>query len=95
MGLDPDILGKTRIKGIVGRIKKQGLRGIAFSEGYHWVDKDAPADESHPVSQRLSRLEHELAYAKQELEFIKKIILANREGKRKCSSKQDRTPSSE
>jgi len=95
MDIDPDILGRNRIKGIVKRIKQQGLMGIAFTEGYNHVDKNAPADESHPVSQRLSRLEHELAYAKQELEFIKKIILADRGAKRQCSSRQGRTLSSE
>jgi len=82
MGIDPDVLGRNRTRGIVQRIKQQGIRGIAFTEGYNHVDKNAPADESHPVSQRLSRLEHELAYAKQELEFIKKIILADREARR-------------
>ena len=95
MGIDPSILGENRIKGITRRIKQQGLRGIAFTEAYSHVDKNAPADESHPVSQRLSRLEHELAYTKQELEFIKRIILADREEKRQCSSKQGRMPNSE
>jgi len=95
LGIDPNVLGRDRIKGISRRIKQQGQRGIPFSEGHNHVDKNSPADKSHPVSQRLSRLEHELAYAKQELEFIKKIILAGREAKRRCSSKQGRTPSSE
>jgi len=82
MSIDPDVLGRNRTKGIISRIKQQGLKGIAFSERHNWLDKNAPADESHPVSKRLSRLEHELSYAKQELEFIKKIILVDRQAKR-------------
>lgn len=95
MDIEPDVLGKNRMKGIISKIKHQGQSGIAFTEGYNYADKEVPANESQPVGQRLSRLEHELAYAKQELEFIKKIILADREAKQQCSSRQGRTPSSE
>ena len=87
MGLNPEIVGAGRIRGIVKRINEQAATG--FTEGYEWQDKNAPAAESHPVSVRLKRLEHELAYTKQELEFIKKIILADREAGRKCSSKPE------
>jgi len=95
MDIDPEILGAGRIKGIVKRIRDQAATGTGFTEGHQWQDKNAPAEESHPVSKRLKRLEHESAYMKQELEFIKKIILADREAGRKCSSKPEQRLNSE
>lgn len=94
MGFDTDALGEIRIRGIVSHTKEQADSGAGFTEGYNWHDKNKPVNPDLPVAKRLLRVEHELAYAKQELEFIKKTILADKEARRKCSSKQDRMSSS-
>lgn len=95
MGIPPEIMGAGRIRGVVKRLKDAAASGTGFTEGYEWQDKNAPAVESHPVSVRLKRLEHELAYMKQELEFVKKITLVDREAERKCLSRQDQRSNSE
>lgn len=95
LGLDTGALGETRIRGIINHTKEQVDSGVGFTDGYNWHDKNQPANPDLPVAKRLLRIEHELAYTKQELEFIKKIILADREARRKCSSRQGRTSSSE
>jgi hypothetical protein len=76
LGIDPDLLGESRIAGIRQHIKKQAVRMDGF--------EDRRLNQKHRVSnipddKRLERLEHELAYTQQELEFVKKIILAERE----------------
>lgn len=94
MGIDTESFGETRIRGIVQHIKDQAESGSGFREGYNFQDKNAPADQSKPVSKRLLRLEHELTYTRQELEFIKKNILADRKASRKCLSNQERMSNS-
>jgi hypothetical protein len=76
LGIDPDLLGESRIAGIRQHIKKQAVRMNGF--------EDRRLNQKHRVSnisddKRIARLEHELAYTQQELEFVKKIILAERE----------------
>ncbi len=75
LGIDPDLLGESRIAGIRQHIKKQALRFNGF--------EDRRLNQKHRVSnipedRRIERLEQELAYTQQELEFVKKIILADR-----------------
>lgn len=76
LGIDPDLLGESRIAGIRQHIKKQAVRMNGF--------EDRRLNQKHRVSnisddKRIARLEHELAYTQQEIEFVKKIILADRE----------------
>lgn len=91
MGFDTEILGETRIRGIVLHIKEQAASGADFTD----IRQVHAADSNLPPSKVLLHMQHEVAYMKQELEFIKKIILADREAKRKCSSKPNRMSSSE
>lgn len=78
MGIDTKILGQTRVNGI----KRRVLRDVHTGKGYTEKTSEACANQTgHPLSpeSRIKRLEHELAYTRQELEFIKKIIAAGRE----------------
>lgn len=75
LGIDPDLLGESRIAGIRQHIKKQAVRMNGF--------EDRRLNQKHRISnisddKRIERLEHELAYTQQELEFVKKMILADR-----------------
>lgn len=80
LNIAPELLGESRIAGIRQHIKKQAVRMGSF--------EDRRLNQQHRVSnipedKQIARLEHELAYTQQELEFVKKIILADREAAKK------------
>lgn len=95
MGFDIDVLGESRIRGIAQHIREQVESGTGFRDVRQTSLLYGTPDKPLPPSKALLHMQHEIAYMKQELEFIKKIILADREARRKCSSKKDRTSSSE
>ena len=93
-GIDPEVLGYSRIR---------SLRTVSY---YHAAQKKreeireksgvpkrgkAPSDEKG----RIRRLEHELAYTRQELEFLKKIYTADREAEQAWLLKRHRKQNSE
>ena len=75
LGINPKILGYKRITSMDWRIMQQGRLGEGF---FDYKLKPSPEfDESGRSDRnRIQRLETELAYTKQELEFIKKILKA-------------------
>ena len=94
LGFDPKVLGESRINGILQHIKEASLS----DEGFRDIKKQSVLVENISdllPSKALIRMQHKLEYMKQELEFIKKIILADREANRKCSSRGGHAPSSE
>jgi len=74
MGLDPEILGQSRINGIKCHIMNNVRDGKEFTD----VTKipEAHVDGFIKTEDKIRRLEHELEYTRQELEFVKKIISA-------------------
>ncbi|MEI6133284.1 MAG: HTH domain-containing protein [Bacillota bacterium] len=89
MGIDPDIIGESRLDSIRTHVKQQAQSGYGFSDGFQRRPQTSgPVDSSLPLNKRVAHLEHELIYTKQEMEFIKKTILAEIEVQRKCSSKK-------
>jgi hypothetical protein len=95
MGFDIDVLGESRIRGIAQHIREQVESGTGFRDVRQTPLLNGAADKPLPPSKALLHMQHEIAYLKQELEFIKKIILADREARRQCSSKQGQMSSSE
>ena len=95
MGFDPEVLGGSRINGITQHIREQAEGGNGFRDVRQTALLNGTPDRPLPPSKALLHMQHEIAYLKQELEFIKKIILADREARRKCSSKPGQTSSSE
>jgi len=88
MGIDPEWLGESRVSGIRQHIKKQARQIEGFKD--HRMDQPGRAkitgdttssDYIFDVKKRLRRLENETAYMHQELEFVKKILLAGVEKK--------------
>jgi hypothetical protein len=76
-GIDPDILGESRLGGMVSSIKREGKAGKGF--------KDMSAsrlDVRKCVNPevKIKYLEQQLAYKNQEIEFLKKIVLLGQEG---------------
>lgn len=77
LGVDPDILGKTRLSGLTSSIKRDGKAGKGFKNvsSYRLDDKRNINPEV-----KIRYLEQELAYKNQEIEFLKKIALLDKEG---------------
>ena len=85
--IDPDILGESRIEGFRYTLHKQAKCDSGFadnrSSNYRRPSKDGEAT----VETRLKQLEHELAYTRQEVEFLKKLQMADMEARRQWESK--------
>ena len=71
LGLDPDILGKTRIDGLKGMISKDGRAGKGFRDLQTYGEY---LKEYTGTEYKIKRLEQQLAYKDQEIEFLKKIV---------------------
>jgi len=85
LGLDPQLLGTSRIYSIRTHVLKQ-------AKGGRFTDKSDSAYRKAmkflTPKEKIARLEHELAYTKQQLAFVKKILSANREAEKQWESKQ-------
>ena len=94
-GLNPDVLGERRIKGIYAHLNEQVAAGLPFTDNVRIRDPKAvlingktPSNKEQAV--KIRSLEHEVLYLKQELEFIKKIISADKEAELKCLLRRGR-----
>lgn len=77
LGYDSDIIGQYRINGLQINIQKQAKRPEGFTEGkgrrkghkteLYDVDK-------HPSDETIIKMQHELLYLRQEVEFLKKLL---------------------
>ena len=77
LGADPDILGKTRLNGLKGVIKREGEAG----EGFRDLNTYRTDFKRHASPEAKIRfLEQQLAYKDQEIEFLKKIVSLGQEG---------------
>jgi hypothetical protein len=93
-GIDPDLMGPRRIRNLSSSINEQGRRGVGFSD---IVQKNPlPEDKraAKTIEEKVARLQHELAFVKQEVEYLKKIYLADREAQQGCDSKHRRKSNS-
>jgi cell division protein FtsB len=79
LGIDAKILGFARVRGIPYALKQEYVCFGDFSD----VRRNAMNKEKFPPDQELKRLRMELEYLKQEHEFLKKIISAERGGNSK------------
>ena len=73
LGYDPDVLGEKRIDGISHLINKAVREGKGFQEGV--APRTSILDEEYPelTRENFLKMQHELLYLKQEIEFLKKI----------------------
>ena len=90
-GIDPEILGSKRIWGITFRIKEDAGRDGGFAD-LRQQNRRRPAKETREqtLEVRVRQLEHELAYTRQEVEFLKKIQAADSEAQKQWESRQRR-----
>ena len=84
-GYNLDLFEQKQIDSLVQRIKKQALSGNGFTEGENRTKRVAmKATDEIELSfpQSIERMQNELLYLRQEVEFLKKIIIAENSKKR-------------
>ena len=76
LGYDTDLLGKERIRGIRSAVQRQALSPEGFRTGYkpYRRRRRPEATEELPPDQTLKRMQGEITYLRQEMEFLKKLI---------------------
>ena len=81
-----EIFGQKQIDSLVQRIKKEALAGNGFREGENH-ERRVPTKATDEIElsspQSMERMQNELLYLRQEVEFLKKIITAENSKKRK------------
>ena len=94
-GLNPDAVGRIRINGFAKLLRQQREKGLPFNDGrephigqpekqFEFPKPPRRPNNALPISpDEAAKLTHQVAYLSQELEFIKKIILAGKDGKSK------------
>ena len=85
LGYNLDYFEQKQIDSIVQRIKKQALSGNGFTEGENRqkrVPMKATSEEELSSPQSIERMQNELLYLRQEVEFLKKIIIADNSRKK-------------
>ena len=85
-GIDPEILGKSRIKSYDVHTRRKAEREAGFSDERK-LNQRRPKNTPQTDADRITQLEHELAYTRQEVEFLKKIASANMEARIAWESK--------
>ncbi len=86
-GIDPDVLGESRVKGLCYTLNKQAKRDTGFSDNRQNNYRRPARTGEESVETRIKQLEHELAYTRQEVEFLKKLQMADMEARRQWESK--------
>ena len=81
-GYDPNILGNSRVKTFTCRVRKQAALGQEFRSCRKPRHRhpDIADYETMPASEAFRRMQNEILYLHQELEFLKKIISLGRYG---------------
>ena len=84
-GFDINMFGQKQIDSLVQHVKKQALSGNGFTEGENRqrrVPREATSEEELSSPQSIERMQNELLYLRQEVEFLKKIIIADNSRKK-------------
>lgn len=86
-GIDPEILGESRIEGFRYTLYKQAKREEGFTDKRQNNCRRETKPGEETMETRIRQLEHELAYTRQEVEFLKKLQMADMEVRRQWESK--------
>lgn len=93
MGFDPRVLGRKRINHFVGNIRKYE----AHNEKFHDRRKESsgrPRTKDLTPEEKISRLEHQVRYLKQENEFLKKMKYLEKKAEWEVKRRQQRNTKS-
>lgn len=89
--IDPNILGDRRIWGIAEKLRANADRDEGFQDLRSDNCRKQPRQtEEQILAAKVEQLEHELAYTRQEVEFLKKIHTADLEARKSWESKLHR-----
>lgn len=86
LGYDLSMFTQKQIDNYVQRIKREALSGEGFREGENRqrrIPMKATDEKELARPQSVERMQNELLYLRQEVEFLKKIIVADNHKKRK------------
>ena len=86
-GIDPEILGSSRVEGLSHSLNKKAKQQNSFADRRSENYRRPPKTGEETVEQRIQQLENELAYTRQEVEFLKKLQAANMEAQKQWESK--------
>ena len=86
-GIDPQILGHKRIENFSRRLREKAKGSGDFSDQRQGNHRPNTGGTAITLEEKVRLLEHELAYTQQEVEFLKKIQLANTEARKEWESK--------
>ena len=86
-GIDPEILGDSRVEGFRYTLNKHAKRDEGFADKRQDNHRAAAKHDEGTMESRIRQLEHELAYTRQEVEFLKKIQMADMEARRQWESR--------
>jgi len=84
LGYNLDCFEQKQIDSLVQRIKKQALSGNGFTEGENRqkrIPMKATSEEELSSPQSIERMQNELLYLRQEVEFLKKLLLRTMQGR--------------
>ena len=84
-GFDLNTFGQKQIASLVQHIKKQALSGDGFTEGTNRqrrIPRKATAEEELPSPQSIERIQNELLYLRQEVEFLKKLLWQTKQNRK-------------
>ena len=84
-GFDLNTFGQKQIDSLVQHRKKQALSGDGFTEGTNRqrrIPRKATAEEELPSPQSIERIQNELLYLRQEVEFLKKLLWQTKQNRK-------------
>jgi transposase-like protein len=85
-GIDPNVLGEARIRGLQQKIEKQAGRPDGF-QNLRRSGQQPATSRAKTLEKQVRELQHQLAYTQQEVEFLKKIRMADLEAQKQWESK--------
>ena len=87
-GINTGVLGEVRIHGMAQRLYQFAEREEGFRSQKGQKKRNKEEVEEANLRKRMQRLENELAYTRQEVEFLKKMQEADTEARRQWESKR-------
>ena len=86
-GIDPELLGDKRIENFGQMLNRRGREPDGFRDRRKDNRRPSAEETSESLEEQVKRLQHELAYTRQEVEFLKKLQMANTEARKQWESK--------
>lgn len=86
-GIDPEILGEKRIRNFSQKLNTSSHQTTGFRDRRNTNGKQAVQEANMSLEEQVKWLRHELEYTRQEVEFLKKLQMANTEAREAWESK--------